>query len=327
MEAEVGPEEGGSPSQVLPVEPTDSRDLKVVELPLTWRLRWPWRGLGPLGGDIFYMYVANVFLYTSLKYTLPYYFSDYDGWTVYYIKVAITYVYINIVTNWLCTKCYTSFIRVTRDRPDKEEDIAIRLNAEGNDKKQLKWRFCDICEMNIPPRAHHCKVCKRCVLKRDHHCFVLGVCIGYWNQRFFFVLSFWMLVGCTLGEFFTCIYLKDNILELSGSYFDLFFPVTLYSWVCGYVSLDVVLTVSMAYLLFLGILRSINFFNVQLLVITNGKTSHEEWKHVPVRVRTGVSDNLHSVFGPFWALNFLFPAHILFQQPGDGTRWDGVSIS
>lgn len=47
-----------------------------------------------------------------------------------------------------------------------------------------------------PLRAHHCRTCNRCVLKQDHHCPWINGCVGFGNQRFFYLFLVYLTIGC-----------------------------------------------------------------------------------------------------------------------------------
>lgn len=61
------------------------------------------------------------------------------------------------------------------------------------------WTYCRRCEVERPPRAHHCSFCNRCILQFDHHCVWINNCVGYNNYRQFFLLLFYISLGCWYG--------------------------------------------------------------------------------------------------------------------------------
>jgi hypothetical protein len=63
-----------------------------------------------------------------------------------------------------------------------EEHKCIETKGDGA-RRTCKW-----CAKAKPDRAHHCRVCKSCVRKMDHHCPWIFNCVGYRNQKFFFLL-------------------------------------------------------------------------------------------------------------------------------------------
>lgn len=67
-----------------------------------------------------------------------------------------------------------------------------------------KKKYCLICHMFKPDRAHHCSWCQRCVLGMDHHCPWLSVCIGFNNRKYFIqtlVYSFITLLTIVIIHF------------------------------------------------------------------------------------------------------------------------------
>lgn len=67
------------------------------------------------------------------------------------------------------------------------------LDAEG------RYRFCKICNVFKPDRAHHCSACRECVLLMDHHCpFTGNSCIGLLNRKFFILFLYYATVSCIL---------------------------------------------------------------------------------------------------------------------------------
>ena len=66
--------------------------------------------------------------------------------------------------------------------------IHCKTNSD-NDLESLKDnednRFCKICNIYKPRRAHHCSQCGICIDRMDHHCLWLNQCIGFNNHRNF----------------------------------------------------------------------------------------------------------------------------------------------
>ena len=65
--------------------------------------------------------------------------------------------------------------------------------------KKNQKNYCKKCKKNRPERAHHCSTCKKCVMKLDHHCPWIFNCVGYNNQKIFFLFLFYASLGCTIS--------------------------------------------------------------------------------------------------------------------------------
>lgn len=285
-------------------------------------------------------------LYVIMKFVIPFALSKFDPWSIYLCKVFVTFLFINCIVNWMCVILYSSAMPITRDRPylskimhDQPPDKFVPylsqvanghaglngLEVPPIEKDQAPWEFCSLCNIYIPPRTHHCDVCKRCILKRDHHCYLMGNCVGYYNQRYFIVLAFYVGFVGIVASYFNIQYLKAHYWK-DTSYWEYFPPVTIFKSIFGDVPHEIAIMVTQMYLNFFFGPIGLFYFLAQMFLVIEGKTSYEIAKKIPVRSNNSVIDHFRSVFGGLWQLNFIFPAQILFRQPGDGTQWDGIKI-
>ena len=75
-------------------------------------------------------------------------------------------------------------------------DINRVSKLKGNQKE-----FCKKCNNYRPLRAHHCSTCNKCIMKLDHHCPWVFNCVGYGNQKIFFLFLIYSTTGCGLAFF------------------------------------------------------------------------------------------------------------------------------
>ena len=290
---------------------------------------------------LYFWFICVTMLYVTNMFVIPYCFSDVlPEMTVYTLKVLCCFVFVQCVANWACVKLYKTSYKTSRDRPDlhkylweayPEEALSNGYHSNGHvpshlaqpEKSALPWEQCHICQQMKPPRAHHCKLCNTCILKRDHHCYMTGVCIGYYNQRYFVILNFYVGMSSLVGMCFLLHYMYRTFWPAADP-FDLFLPVTCYHWFYGSVSLHHLLMVTHLYTFCWTTPMCCAFFFWQIFVIWQGKTSQEVTKETRIRSITTVAENFRSVFGPFWGLNFILPAQILYRQEGDGSSWPNL---
>ncbi|CAG2199526.1 ZDHHC [Mytilus edulis] len=290
-------------------------------------------------------------LYVFLCVIIPRLFDDFDEWTRYWLKVFTVFVCVEWFMNYFCTIFYSTNITKTRDNPTIETKerwnnppeyfesfLADGARSNGHapqftncprDDGGISWNYCQDCEIHIPPRAYHCNICRTCILKRDHHCYFVGTCIGFRNQRYFYVLSFYSIIIGAVAFYFTWIYLETFYWPVAYSWTNYLPPIAVYRWILGSEDLNfhLVLLIVHLYIEFICGLLGIVYCTAQTVLVFKGITMFEFAKQVKVKCNNSVNQNFRSVFGDFWALNFIFPMTILFKQRDDGYKWDGVKIN
>lgn len=226
-----------------------------------------------------------------------------------------------VTTNWFCTKLVsTTYKPSPNDRKKNWTNNSEVLYIVECDKiayPYWSWKPCLICGMHRPPRCHHCPLCSCCILKRSHHCFITDCCIGLRNQRFFIVFTFWCAIGCTFCLLHATAYAYCDFVPRFGIS-QLFLPTVIIRWLRGdgTPSLNVAM-VSLLYSVICFFIFSLSSFIQQMTCALCGQTAFELQNNIKV-VKTDCHNNLNGVFGKKWWINFIFPAHFLYECSDDG---------
>lgn len=275
-------------------------------------------------------------LYLFLFCIIPQLFVNYSRTTQYCLQFLVCFCCLNGLVNYILCATTTSYVTSeyskkvkysTDDRVLTIEHALSRIQVLI-DNGELLWRFCNICNMNTPPRSHHCKYCKRCILKRDHHCPMVGNCIGFYNQKYFFVLGFYAVINGLLAAVFNAWYLYTFYWPTAYSWTSLVLPVGVLRFLFNYEEIEPHIM-----LLLIQIYPQIFFGGFGILVLIaqitssiSGKTAYELKSDVPIKITSSIFQNFECIFGEKWLLNFLFPISLCIKQKGDGTHWKGVKI-
>jgi hypothetical protein len=100
--------------------------------------------------------------------------------TLFYLIVIMT-----VINHLLC-------LFVDPGKVNIEWEQANQIDSKLRETKEL---YCNKCNKVRPERAHHCSVCNICILKMDHHCPWVGNCVGFNNQKYFYLFLFYALIG------------------------------------------------------------------------------------------------------------------------------------
>lgn len=143
-------------------------------------------------------------IFTNTYSFTRYYYNDYMHNKNHYIfKFIISFLF--YFCSLMTTICHTYSMLTNPGFITPE--ISNKLQSMNQNEKT----FCKKCEKYRPNRAHHCSTCGRCVLKMDHHCPWIFNCVGFYNQKYFFLF---LLYG-TVGDFISGIILILRMFEPS----------------------------------------------------------------------------------------------------------------
>lgn len=102
--------------------------------------------------------------------------------------------------------CHT--LTILTDPGSLDYDIVSQLRE--NEKTN-----CTKCQKSRPLRAHHCSICDKCFMKMDHHCPWIFNCVGFGNQKFFFLFICYTIISAIVSSAMFIAYLcSESFKEL-----------------------------------------------------------------------------------------------------------------
>ena len=116
-----------------------------------------------------------------------------------------TYILSHRALKFLAFMSIWCFIQVIRG-DNSVENIRVKID-QATKKEDIKLRECFFCDNYQLERVIHCPYCMKCVYKMNHHCFWAQNCIGYSNQRSFFLLSVYCTTGCLFNLYSNYLYI------------------------------------------------------------------------------------------------------------------------
>ncbi|KAK3728789.1 hypothetical protein RRG08_013512 [Elysia crispata] len=203
---------------------------------------------------------------------------------------------------------------ISTDVAFKPQEVISTVKKSSSDG----WKYCQLCQIEAPPRSHHCKICAECILKRDHHCWFSGYCVGFQNHRYFICL----VLHASVAGLFANIYNWEYVMAVKGG----FTWTTLPSLLAPHVGL--VFGHYSAYQFIITCITSVGtmftiFFvsllGIQINQMFHGQVQYERKKDI-TDYSLGFNNSVIEIFGSagLWAL---FCPFLKSTLPGDGTSF------
>ena len=136
--------------------------------------------------------VWSIIYFVTSSYTHYVYLSDQTLTSFPRIKTIISIIFYTCSSMTLL--CHTFCIYTNPGTLDYTRVEKLKDNQK---------EFCKKCNKYRPLRAHHCSTCDKCIMKMDHHCPWIFNCVGYGNQKIFFLFLFYATLGCFIA--FCCL--------------------------------------------------------------------------------------------------------------------------
>ena len=160
---------------------------------------------------------------------------------------------------FMCLWSYVQTIRIkTNVTPLKDFPFTDKENEKFFDYSYgLTQKKCEICNYYKFPRVSHCSSCGDCIYKMDHHCVWTQTCIGFANQKAFYLFCLYMAIGVFQFWYFTV----RVINEKKRPMLELMEPGVVIIWAITALSA-----------LFVGLMIIMLFFTHTFMVLTNYRT-------------------------------------------------------
>ena len=132
--------------------------------------------------------VWSIIYFITSSYTYYVYLSEQTLSSIPKLKIVISFIF------YFCSSmtmvCHTFCIYNNPGTIDYTKLETLKDNEKD---------FCKKCNKHRPLRAHHCSTCNKCIMKMDHHCPWIFNCVGYGNQKIFFLFLFYSSLGCLIA--------------------------------------------------------------------------------------------------------------------------------
>lgn len=154
---------------------------------------------------------------------------------------------------------------------------------------------CTRCECIKSDRAHHCSTCQRCIRKMDHHCPWINNCVGEFNQKFFVLFTFYIML------------ISGYAMALAVHYI---FKCSDKDWKgCAYFA-PATTIIFIVFLIFEGLLFglfTLVMFCTQMSSVVNDETGIEQLKKQSVEKDGTWKDRMRHTFGGTFGVTWFSP--------------------
>ena len=150
-------------------------------------------------------------------------------------------------------------------------------------------------------------------------CDIVGTCVGFSNQRNFIVFIFYIAIGSFYGIILLFSYLLEIWPLFSEGSLNYIPFIAFWKLLFGYVSGAQFILLLQFYVCCMMAVVAGWFFVLEVYTVVKGITWHEAEKGLRIYEGGSVSDNVRTVFGKFWLLQFFLP--LPMAQDGDAYNW------
>ena len=160
--------------------------------------------------------------------------------------------------------------------------MSLNLNERRNTVVDTIIRKeCYTCDSLMPPYVYHCRACGHCVVYMDHHCPWVNNCVGFYNQKLFFLFNFYALITLAYSavtltcNFIESVYGNAAQHDLTGA--DATAAVSLFAVYLGFLFVLVVFCDQIT--IILNRMRMIDRVNLELKRINERQTTRQGYEN------------------------------------------------
>jgi hypothetical protein len=163
-------------------------------------------------------------------------------WIKFFLSTSFYFFAImTTLSHTLAMVTHPGKITPSKLKNNRDKDIPLEEDKEY---------FCKKCLKERPERSHHCSTCKQCILKMDHHCPWIANCVGFHNQKSFYLFLFY----ATIGDFIAFLCLLEKIVYDPSFVNMILFPRRKVNFESKYIILDILYSIKDPLLIIVGMI-------------------------------------------------------------------------